>query len=473
LTAGVVRAVVFRCLCVAALVPGVAYANTPDDVYGVSPRTIAMGGAGTALPGDHAATHYNPAGLAHCQASSLALDVSYLAHRLSFTDENTASEPLVPKRTRNQTRFALGSCLALPFDLSAGFMLGFGTPGALALDQQTANETPNYVMYGEPHQQVSFALGFSWRATQQLSIGAGIAALIKSELPLTADFPILEPDPADPSGYRPVGFSLGIGMGAMLAPRLGVLYAPSSRFRVGAAYRGALYHDLDVDAYITAKLIVEIPVPVHVDSLGWFSPRQFSVGASGEPTPNLTLTADVTYYRWGELRTNASSYPFLNMYSLDPEGASGALVFPRPVRSGWKNNVAWRAGGELRTRDDTVAVRGGLGYRTPAVNSAEDSNVNLLDGPVVTASAGIAWHAGRRAAAPGAPRPAASATPPRRWWRYELPDVSFTVDAFVRVDHMIEQRVDHATAPGDIAPDKHYRFGGDVFQFGAMATLAW
>ena len=465
-----------RCLCAVALVPAVALANTPEDVYGASPRTIAMGGAGTALPGDHAATHYNPAGLSHCHDDLLGLDVSYIAHHLTFTDDNpSASDPLVPKRTRNQTRFMLGSCLALPFDLSVGFMLGFGTPGAVSLDQQTANPTPNYVMYGDTHEQVSLALGLAWRATPQLSIGAGFAALIKSQLPLTADFPILEPDPMDPSGYRPVGFSLGIGMGAMLAPRLGVLYTPSARLRVGAAYRGALYHDLDVDADITAKLIVEIPVPVHVDSLGWYSPRQFSAGASGEPTPNLTLAADVTYYRWGELRTNGSSYPFLNMYSLDPAGASGALVFPRPIRSGWKNNLAWRAGGELRVRDGTVAVRGGLGYRTRAVNSADDSNVNLLDGPVVTASTGIAWHAGRRAVAPASPRPPRSTrrVPPRRWWRYELPRVSFTADAFVRVDHMIEQRVDHTAGPNDVVPEKHYRFGGDVLQVGAMATLGW
>lgn len=454
-----------RCLLVLALLPAVAHANTPDDVYGVSPRTIAMGGAGTALPGDYAATHYNPAGLAHCQASQLALDVSYIAHRLSFTDENTAAtEPLVPKQTRNQTRFMLGSCLALPFDLTLGVMLGFGVPGAIRLDQQTANQTPNYVMYGENHEQLTFALGLSWRATQQLSIGVGFAALFKSQLPLTADLPILEPDPMDPSGYKPVGFSLGIGLGGMLAPRVGVLYTPSSHFRVGAAYRGALYHDLDVDAYITAKLIVEIPVPVHVDSLGWFSPRQISVGASGEPIPNLTLAGDVTYYRWGELRTHDSSYPFLNMYSLDPEGASGALVFPKPIRSGWKSNVAWRAGGELRPGDGSVAVRGGLGYRTAAVNNADDSNVNLLDGPVVTASTGIAWHTGDVGRAKRAPR---------RWWRYELPAVRFSADAFVRVDHMLEQSVDHAATSRDVVPEKHYRFGGDVFQLGARATLGW
>jgi long-subunit fatty acid transport protein len=465
---------IFVGLCALALVPTVADANTPDDVFGASGRAIAMGGAGTALPGDYAATHYNPANLAHCGDDQLALDVSYISHHLSFDDGNTAaSAPLVPQRTRNQTRVTLGTCLALPFDLSMGVMLGFGTPGAISLQQQTANPTPDYVMYGAANEQVVIAAGLAWRATPQLSIGAGFAALIKSQLPLAADFPILEPDPMDPSGYRPVGFALGIGMGAMLAPRLGVLYTPSPRFRVGASYRGALYHDLDVDANITAKLIIEIPVPVHVDSLGWFSPRQLSAGASGEPVPNLTLTADVTYYRWGELRGNASSYPFLNMYSLDPQGASGALVFPRPIHSGWKNDLAWRGGGELRVRDGTVAIRGGLGYRTRAVNNPDASNVNLLDGPVVTASTGIAWYAGTQAAAPATPRATKAATPRRRWWRYELPDVHFRADAFVRVDHMLEQTVDHTSSPGDVAPDKHFRFGGDVVQLGFTATLGW
>lgn len=454
---------------VALVVPALAHANTPEDVYGASARTIATGGAGTGLPGDYAAVHYNPANLTHCDSDQLSLDVSYISHHLSFTDDNPDADVdrLVPKRTRDQTRLMLGSCVDLPLGLSAGIMLGFGTPGAIALDQQTANPTPNFVMYGENNEQLSIGLGFAWRATPQLSIGAGFAALFASRLGIGADFPILEPDPTEPSGYRPVGFHLGIGMSANLAPRFGLLYTPSSRFRVGAAYRGALYHDLDVEAQITAKLIVEIPVPVHVDSLGWFSPRQVSLGASGEPTPRLTLAAEVTYYRWGELRTQGSSYPFLNMYSLDPEGPSGALVFPRPIRSGWKNNFAYRAGGEWRT--SSLAVRGGLGYRTRAVNSPERSNVNLLDGPVVTASAGFAWLAGRRPAAPGAPRPRPS--PRKRWWRYTLPDASFRAEAFVRVDHVLAQEVD-GTAAGEI-PEKHYRFGGQVLQVGASATLGW
>lgn len=447
-----------------ALVPAVAHANTPEDVYGASSRTIAMGGAGTALPGDYAAVHYNPAALDGCTSDQLTLDISRIAHSLSFTDEDAARPtPLTPKRTRDQTRFMLGTCLHLPLDLTLGAMLGFGTPGAIELDQQTANETPSFVMYGENHHQIAIGLGLSWRATRSLSVGAGFAALFKSRLPLDADLPILEPDPADPSGYRPVNFSLGIGLGAMLAPRIGLLYAPSKRLRAGITYRGALYHDLDVDAYITAKLIVEIPVPVHVDSLGWFSPKQLSMGASGEPVSNLTVTADVTYFRWGELRTRGSSYPFLNMYSLDPDGASGALVFPRPIRSGWKNNLAWRTGAELRLRDDSLAIRGGVGYRTRAVNNPDDSNVNLLDGPVVSASTGIAWRTGN----------ADKRAPRSRWWRYSLPNVSFSASAFVRIDHMLTQSVDHVAAPGDRIPEKHYRFGGQVFQLGANATVGW
>ncbi|MBA3462373.1 MAG: outer membrane protein transport protein [Deltaproteobacteria bacterium] len=452
-----------RALLLLALAPALAHANTPDDVYGVSPRTIAMGGAGTALPGDYSGAHYNPANLAHCPTSLVALDVSRIQHSLSFTDDAPApgQEPLAPKRVRNQTRFTLGACMQLPFELSLGFLLNLGVPGAISLDQQTANQQPNFALYGENNEQVSLALGLSWRATRTLSIGAGFAVLFQTELPLNADFPILEPDPSEASGYRPVGFGLGVSMGAIIGPRFGVLWSPSPRFRIGAAYRGALYHDLDVDALITAKLIVEIPVPVHVDSLSWFSPRQFSLGASGEPARNFTIAADVTYYRWGELRSRGSSYPFLNMYSLDPEGASGALIFPRPIRSGWKNNFAYRVGGELRS--GPVSFRGGLGYRTAAVNSAEDSNVNLLDGPVATASTGFSWSAGSTEK---------SATP-RRWWRYKLPDVTFKADVFVRLDHMMEQRVDHTATPGDEVPEKHYSYSGNVIQFGAMATLGW
>ncbi len=458
-----------RWILVVALVPAVARANTPEDVYGASGRTIAMGGAGTALPGDYSAAHYNPANLSQCFDDQVDLDVSYIAHHMTFSDQNTAS-PLVPKSPRDQTRLMLGSCIALPLDISAGILLGFGTPGAIGLDQQTANPTPDYVMYGDAHEQLSAAVGFSWKATPQLSIGLGFAALVKSSLPIGASLPILEPDPNDPSGYQPVEFTLGLGMGAMLAPRAGVLWMPSPHFRVGAAYRGALYHDLDVDATIDAKLIVDIPVPVHVDSLGWFSPRQFSAGASGEPTPDITLTADVTYYRWGELKDKLSSYPFLNMYSLDPNGASGALVFPHPIRPGWKNNVAWRAGGEWRVRDHTMAIRGGLGYRTRAVNNPDDSNVNLLDAPTITASAGVAWLANGEAVAPGTPRKPPG--PHHHWWRYDVPDVHFRADAFVRVDHMLEQTVDHTST--DLAiPDKHFTFGGDILQVGAMATLGW
>src|SRR3954470_1816106 len=196
-----------------AIAPALAHANTPDDVYGVSPRTIAMGGAGTALPGDFAGVHYNPATLDHCPSSLVALDVPRTPHPLSFTDEST-NEPLVPKRTRNQTRFTLGACLALPLDLHLGFLLNLGIPGAITLAQQTANEQPNFVMYGENHEQVSFALGMSWHASDTLSVGAGFAALFKTQLRLTAAFPILEPDPTDPSGYKPVGFALGVSMGA-------------------------------------------------------------------------------------------------------------------------------------------------------------------------------------------------------------------------------------------------------------------
>jgi hypothetical protein len=148
------------------------------------------------------------------------------------------------------------------------------------------------------------------------------------------------------------------------------------------------------------------------------------------------------------------------MYSLDPNGASGALVFPRPIHSGWKNNFAFRAGGEQRM--GALAIRAGLGYRTRAVDNPDDSSVNLLDTSVVTGAFGVAYLAGQ------GPKTR------HHWWRYDLPHVTFRGDAFLRVDHLIDQTVEHtASSLVDVIPDKHYEFGGDVLQVGVMATLGW
>jgi hypothetical protein len=51
--------------------------------------------------------------------------------------------------------------------------------------------------------------------------------------------------------------------------------------------------------------------------------------------------------------------------------------------------------------------------------------------------------------------------------------VTFTAEAFVRIDHLFEQQVEHSRGTDDVVPEKHYRFGGDVLQIGGKLALGW
>ena len=348
-----------------------------------------------------------------------------------------------------------------------------GYPGSISVDQQTANEQPSYVMYGQNHEQLSFAMGLAWRAARWLSFGAGLAVLVHSSLPVTATIPVAVPDPGNPGQNEPVSFAVALGIGGAVAPRLGLLLAPLDRLRIGLAYRGALYHELEIDTNLKVQtVLVDVTVPLHLDSLSWFSPEQVSLGASGEPLEPLTLTADVTWYHFGALADN--TYPFVNIYSTAPPGSPAeALVFPTVDKPGWQDVVALRAGGELRVLEDRFVLRAGLGYRGAAVANPSDSNVNLLDGSVLTFTGGVGAYFGRRAPPPGR-TPDPGPRPRRHIGSYDVPGFSGSFEAFVRLDSMATQTVRHQrSGAGDPVPEKDYEFGGSVLVLGMTATLAW
>jgi long-subunit fatty acid transport protein len=450
-----------------------ARANLPEDVYGLSARTIAMGGAGTALPGDFAAVHYNPAGLALCRADLVAVEAGGLVHNLGFADNRGGSTKLTPRANDDQGRFTFGSCLGLPFDLSLGLAVGVGYPHSVDVDQQTANQQPTYVMYGQNHEQLSFAAGLGWRAAKWLSVGVGLAVLVHSQLPVTATIPVAVPDPANPGMSQPVSFAVALGIGGAVAPRLGVLFSPLDRLRVGFAYRGSLYHDLSIDTNLKVQtVLVDVPVPLHLDSLSWFSPEQVSLGASFEPVDMLTLTSEATWYHFGALGNN--TYPFVNLYSTAPPGSPAeALTFPTVEHPGWQDVIALRGGAEVRVLEDRIALRGGLGWRNAAVAGQDASNVNLLDGATLTVAGGVGAYFGKRAPTPGH-LPDPGPRPRRQVGGYDIPDFSGSVEAFVRVDAMANQTVvHHHTGANDPVPEKNYEFGGSVLQLGLMATLTW
>ncbi len=487
----------------------VAHANTPEDMQGVMARTNAMGGAGTALVGDYGGAYYNPATLSYCPTNVAGVDMRHTFYNLSVRGAGAAAFPDGPKPLRNQTRVTTGACVQLPYNVSFGLSFGLGLQDPMTLDQTTPNDRPMFAMYGEALEQLSVAIGVAYRPFRQLSIGFGGSILVNSDLAFTAIVPIAYdgPDPGTDDDPLSVGIEWHLQMNA--APYVGILVSPIDQLRIGFTFRGPLYHNLSTPALVGVSVVgLDLSIPLRVQSFGWYSPRQFAVGVSGSPIPELTLTADITYYQWG-----FAPGPFLyvnpDVDCADPGESSVAcaLNYPGVEREalGYRDIVVPRLGAEVKLLDGHLAVRGGYAFRPSAISLPDDARpVNLLDGDVHSVSLGFGYRIGRmpneapRALTPeelaeaeidraaeeaerqaelaeyAAERERATAEgrviddpaalmPEGGELAQRAPEITATVDVFFRANMMKAQLV----------TTRDYSFGGNVYDLGPSMTLGW
>ena len=429
-----------------AILPTTARANSSEDILGVSARTSALGGAGTALVSDFTATYYNPAGLALCREGMLGVDVRHVYYRLQATrdPESTAERPDNPS---NYTRLTAGLCIRLPYNLSFGTMLGLGVRELLTETLSSQNTSPRFPLYGHSTEQMTILLGLAWRPKPWLAVGFGVSIFLDGSIPFNLRAPIAVADPDDPTRLEPLDLDLDLHMVPKVAPYLGVIVEPRPHVRLGVAYRDPLFSEFEVRPTVAVKLVgLDLLIPVLVEAIGWYSPRQFALGASGEPIEHVTVTGDVTWYNYGALAS--TPYPFLSVTPTSgDDGITSQIGFPRVENPGWNNAWAVRAGGELRVLDDHVAVRAGYALRTAALNIPDpSSNVNLLDGTVQSFTFGVGYSARGPA---DRSRNAKGAT--------------FAVDTFFRANAMADQR----------AEAKLLSFGGTILDLGVTATMGW
>jgi len=325
-------------------------------------------------------------------------------------------------------------------------MLGLGVDELLTNVQSTPNTKPRFPLYGQSVEQMTLLLGLSWRPRPWVAVGVGVSIFLDGYIPFSLAVPISMEDPSDPTQLAPLSLDLNIHMYPKIAPYLGVIALPSPQLRVGIAYRDPLFAQFKLPATVDATLVsVELLIPVIVEAISWYSPRQVAIGGSGDVNQHLTLTGDATWYNYAAL--NGTPYPFLSVTPVDnADGITSHIGFPHVEHLGWKNAWAVRVGAELRMMDDRVAVRSGYALKTSALElPAADSDVNLLDGVAHSFSAGLGY------APLGREHPASASS--------LHATVSF--DAFVRASVMSEQRA--------VAME----FGGTIFDVGLQATMGW
>lgn len=470
------RAFVVGALGVAATTNSPASANTPEDVYGLGARAAAMGGTGTASSDDSSSVYYNPANLPYCEKNLIDVSILHAAFELGAEGSDTDTGAESPN---DATRVTFGICSKLPYGLAFGFAFGVGMENPMTLKQSTLNSTPQYGLYGKPTEQLSIALGLGYQPARWISIGIGLSVLIHSGLNVQADIPVLVPD-------EELGAAINWDLQPRIAPYAGVTVSPIPELRLSAAYRGALYHQLN--APIDVKVAVsgiDLDVDLLLEAITWYSPQQVSLGASYSPFDFLTATFDLTWYQW-----SAYPGPFILASSRgDENSVAAALLYAPASEQKFLDIFVPRFGLEASFLDHALFVRAGYSHR-PAVLGVPSERSNLLDGPANSFSvgAGYDWYitdgpadetssessesegaqAKSSESADAIGEPAAVTAPTA----VQATAASFkvSVDGYFRITVVSERKVDKATNPERWDT---FRYGGNVWELGTTAGIGW
>jgi len=446
-----------RCfLSLAALglcLPSLALANTPDDIQGLGARANAMGGAGTALAEDFAATHYSPANLAYCRESSISLALRHTIYELEL-DSDDPDDPEL-KELRNQTRTTIGVCNRLPFGFALGIVFGVGLQNPMTLDQGTLDEQPQFLLHGEPLEQLSIQLGLAYKIVDQLSIGIGASILVNSGLGIDANIPVVTADSE----------TLSTRIRWDLSPTASIIASahvrPIPELRFALTYRSALFHDLDAPATIEVNAAgAFLDVPILIESAAWYSPQQIAFGATYTLLDMLTFAFDFSWQDWSK-----HPGPFLVVTPNSPPGemtVADGLSYPPREDYGFRDAFVPRLGVEFRTLEDkNLALRAGYSFRNQVAPLPTQTS-NLLDSAMHSISLGAGFDFGDD---PDAANPAPGSPYVR--------GVDGRLNVFVRVGHMKRQTVDRPDRAADDVPLSNYSFGGNVVDAGLELTLGW
>jgi long-chain fatty acid transport protein len=417
--------------------PARAPANPFEDGFGLGERNRAMGSAATALASDFSAVYYNPAGLSACRHDSVSLGYTRTHHALAISDD----EPFTPaEEIAGRNELNIGFCVGLPLRLSFGMQVGLGLTGRMALYQQSIDSRPRWVMHDERLDGLSIMLGPSYRILEGLSVGAAISVLANSGMVLDNTVPA--------ASSHEVQNDLRWDLKPTAALIAGVRYRPVSSLTLGATYRSALYHRLDVDTRTRVEVSgVVVDVGLILEGVMWYTPQQVAAGVAWQPVERLTVAADVTWYDW-----SAYPGPFIVATPAPDSPVAQTLSFPAREPVAFSDVVVPRVGAELLLAD-RVALRAGYSFRpTPA--PAPRALANLLDADthVITAGTGVRWQ-------PGAPPESAGAG-----------IEAFSLDGHVAFTIMPERRVDKE---GEAAELDSYSFGGFVLDVGVMLSMEY
>lgn len=328
------------------MLPAIAWSSNPTQ----GARAAAMGSAMTAVADDPSTMAFNPAGLVHLKNTHIYGGLTVLTLRSTFEDPQGRTE-----KTRSQMFYAPHLYLCSDFGLEkTTFGLGIFSPFGIGGRKWPETGLTRYASTESLIGTVVINPTIAFRPLPGLSIGGGIDYLFAQgtakrrldQSALGASDGSLEFE-ADGGGW---GFNVG------------VLYAFSDQFSLGASYRSR------VNVEQKGKMRVRHIAPALQPLFGGDAfttdaettlrfPDVISIGLSFRPTRKWTIGVEVERIDWSRFSQTR--------IDLKHEVPAAGLT-DVSSDAGWKSSWVYKLGWEHRLTD-RFCLRGGYVYATSPV----------------------------------------------------------------------------------------------------------
>jgi long-chain fatty acid transport protein len=363
------------------------------DIFGHTPRDIAMGGAMTAAVLGYSALYYNPAALTaertHSLAGGLRLSVPVL--EVERADPFATPETVLPDVHAGlsigwvkpfggvfEDRVAVGLSVALPAQ-------------RLVRVQGLDPAAPQFHLYQNLQDKLLIHLGVAGEPLEWLSIGVGAQILADLRGGVALDLDVL--------GGLFNSQRLDVTLAPTISPLVGVHVRPplgpdGGQIKAGLTWRGenALRFDLPVRVTAGDALALDIAV---AQTVLW-TPHQFALGVAWTlDDPALTVALDLTLALWSRAPDPSPRLSvdvggsLLEAFGL--ESALDLSTRSAPIRLGFSDTLTARIGAEWHPLP-WLTLRGGYFWRpTPA--PAQTGATAYLDNEahVVSLGAGFSF----------------------------------------------------------------------------------
>ena len=340
--------------------------------FGISSRAIAMGNAYTALADDYSGFYYNPAGLATVPRDVFSLGYIYTSPRVRVQELGGPERLAFTSNIKGGMvgfQMDVGQFLSERFrrnvvmGLTAVFPDNFKT--YVNADTKFYDEL-EFPVFGRVHDFALMVMGGALELHRMLYLGASVRLAFTADI---RDITILY----DVTDFKIDFEKLDINADTEIQPIVGLLFMPSERVRIGAAWRkgGSPVHFIGAVNVTVDTGFFDLPLPpFSCLFLEFYTPEETALSIAYRLSPRLLMAVEATYAQW-----SAYDVP----YSEKPPG--------RPMR----DIVIPKIGLEYGVHKD-VKVRLGYYYHPSPVRSHQPYTYLLdTDQHVFSTGLGYTW----------------------------------------------------------------------------------